>query len=164
MQPIITLDWPKFAAREVVRQKASATNKRADLLVSKVYKQHVNHLYNYGMNVFNDPALVKNCIVKCFLLLASQPEVLDQDQSDATNVFKTFRRLVNPKKDTNVCIPGTEMIGEFTTLQHEALFLKFQCKLTYREVADIMELPIEQLRTQISRAMSVLLQAGKELR
>ena len=49
------------------------------------------------------------------------------------------------------------MTQGLTSLQREALFLKFQRGLSYREVANVMDLTIEQLRSQISKAVDVLL-------
>ena len=49
------------------------------------------------------------------------------------------------------------MTQGLTSLQREALFLKFQRRLSYREVANVMDITIEQLRSQISKAVDVLL-------
>ena len=54
------------------------------------------------------------------------------------------------------------MTRGLTSLQREAVFLKFQRGLTYREVAIVMDITMEQLRSQISKAVDVLLHRNKQ--
>ena len=156
MQTIVPFDWSRSVASEEAGATASATNHRTDLPVSKAYMEHVHQLFNYGMNACDDRMFVKNCIVQCFLLVGTRPEPA-KDESFATDIFKVFRRLLIEQTGTNLFSSETEGTRELTSLQREALFLKFQRKLTYREVAGIIDLPIEQLRGHISKAMDILL-------
>jgi len=146
----------------------ASKNRGADLVVSQVYAEQVHDLFNYGMNACNDQALVKNCIVELFLLVGPRPERLQDSESVDTNVFKMFRRLLiqhiasreqRSISDVhrNLFSADTQMTQALTSFQLEALFLKFQRKLTYREVASIMDLTIEQLHGQISKAVDILL-------
>ncbi|HEY5823020.1 MAG TPA: hypothetical protein VIT44_01560, partial [Cyclobacteriaceae bacterium] len=57
----------------------------------------------------------------------------------------------------NLFSAEAQMAQSLNSLQLEALFLKFQRKLTYREVANIMDLTIEELRGQISKAVDIML-------
>jgi DNA-directed RNA polymerase specialized sigma24 family protein len=153
---------------EVLGAMTSASNYGVELLVSKVYAEQVHHLFNYGMNACNDQALVKDCIVELFLLIGGRPGLLQDGRSVDTNVFKMFRRLLIQQTaspgETSISDIGKNLFSVerpmtqgLTNLQREALFLKFQSRLTYREVASVMDLTIEQLRSQISKAADILL-------
>ena len=156
MQTIVTLDWSRNATNEVKTATANISNHWVDLPVSKVYAERINHLFNYGMNACGDQASVKHCIVQCFLRIGA-PKLQKDDDLAVINTFKVFRGLLTQQTGTRFFEKETETMRGLTSLQREALFLKFQCRLTYREVADIMHLPIEQLRGHISKAMSTLL-------
>jgi DNA-directed RNA polymerase specialized sigma24 family protein len=139
-------------------------NRGADLLVSQVYAEKVHDLFNYGMNACDDQALVKNCIIELFLLVGVRPDLLQEGESIDASVFKIFRRLLIQQIDTPVSdnhkslfSAETQMTQRLTCLQREALFLKFQRRLSYRDVANILDLTIEQLRGQISKAVDILL-------
>ncbi len=155
MQTIVTFDWSGSVAGMPSDAGASRTNQGANLPFSKVYLEHVNHLFNYGMNACHDRVLVKNCIEQCFVLVDAQREAA-KDKSFAVGLFKLFRRLLIKRIDANLLSFETQG-SELSSLQKEALFLKFHRKLTYREVADIMDLPLEQLSGLISNAVKILL-------
>lgn len=154
---------------DVVEAMTSASGYGAERLISKVFANQVQHLFNYGMNACEDQALVKNCIVELFLLIGSRPGLLQNGSSVDTNVFKIFRGLLvqqiasagkTSASDTskNLFSAQRSMMQGLTNLQREVLFLKFQSRLSYRDVAGVMDLTIEQLRSQISKATDILLQ------
>lgn len=166
MQSMVALNIrSRSVTTEVLDAMTSALkNRGADLLVSQVYAEKVHDLFNYGMNACNDQALVKNCIIELFLLVGVRPDLLHEGESIDASVFKTFRRLLTQQIDTPVSdnrkslfSADTQMTQRLSCLQREALFLKFQRRLTYRDVATIMDLTIEQLRGQISKAVDILL-------
>lgn len=166
MQSMVALNIrSRSVTTEVLDAMTSALkNRGADLLVSQVYAEKVHDLFNYGMNACNDQALVKNCIIELFLLVGVRPDLLHEGESIDASVFKTFRRLLTQQIDTPVSdnrkslfSADTQMTQRLSCLQREALFLKFQRRLTYRDVANIMDLTIEQLRGQISKAVDILL-------
>ncbi|HEX6893477.1 MAG TPA: hypothetical protein VF141_22350 [Chryseolinea sp.] len=170
MQSMVALNIrSRSVTTEVLDAMTSASkNFGADLLVSRIFAEKVHDLFNYGMNACDDQALVKNCIIELFLHAAGRPELLQEGESVDTDVFKMFRRLLvrqitscrqklTSDIRTDLFLDETQMTQGLTNLQREALFLKFQRGLTYREVANIMELTIEDLRSQISKAVDVLL-------
>ena len=170
MQSMVALNIrSRSVTTEVLDAMTSASKKfGTDLLVSQVYAEQVYDLFNYGMNARDDQALVKNCIVELFLRIRSRPELVQERESGNINVFKMFRQLLIQQiaaQDERLCSDihknffsaETQMTQGLTSLQREALFLKFQRRLTYREVASIMDLTIEQLRGQISKAVDILL-------
>ena len=170
MQSMVALNIrSRSVTTEVLDAMTSASkNCGPNLLVSQVYAEQVHDLFNYGMNACDDQALVKNCIVELFLRVGSRPDLLQEGESVDTNVFKMFRRLLIQQIASrgersisdihkNLFSAETQMTQGLTSLQLEALFLKFQRRLTYREVANIMDLTIEQLRSQISKAVDILL-------
>ena len=170
MQSLIALNIrSRSVTTEVLDAITSASkNRGAYLLVSQVYAEQVHDLFNYGMNACNDQALVKNCIVELFLLVGGRPELLQEGESADVNVLKIFRRLLIEQIASreersisnihkNLFSTESQMTQALTSLQLEALFLKFQRRLTYREVANIMDLTIEELRGQISKAVDILL-------
>jgi hypothetical protein len=170
MQSMVALNiLSRSVTTEVLEAMTSVSkNCGADLLVSRIYAEKVNDLFNYGMNACDDQALVKNCIVELFLFVNGQPDLLQRGESVDNDVFKMFRRLLVEKMTSRDQRPisnsrkdlfshETQITQGLTSLQREALFLKFQRGLTYREVATIMELTIEELRSQISKAVDILL-------
>ena len=119
------------------------------------------------MNACNDPALVENCIEELFLHIDGRSDLLRESGSIDGNLFKIFRRLLvkNISSTTsieNLFSSATQITQGITSLQREALFLKFQRRLSYREVANVMDLTIEQLRSQVSKAVDVLLHRNKQ--
>ena len=157
---------------EVLDAVIRTSDHEADVLVSRLYAEHIHNLFNYGMNACDDQALVKNCIVELFLLIGGRPDLLREGESVDSNLFKMFRRLLIQQIVTsrkvkfdiheNFFSAETQMTQGLTSLQREALFLKFQRRLTYREVANIMDITIEQLRSQISKAVDLLLHRNKQ--
>ena len=151
------------AITEVLDAMIRTSDHEADVLVSRLYAEHIHNLFNYGMNACGDQALVKNCIVELFLLVGSRSDLLREGGSVDSNLFKMFRRLLMQEIVTsrtsieNFFSAETQMTQGLTSLQREALFLKFQRRLTYREVANVMDITIEQLRSQISKAVDLLL-------
>ena len=153
---------------EVLGTMIRTSNRETDVLVSRLYCEHVHPLFNYGMNACDDQALVKNCIVELFLLVGVRPDLVHEGESVDTCVFKMFRRLLIQQIAAsrqrsisfihdNFFSATTQITQGLTSLQREALFLKFQRRLSYREVANVMDITIEQLRGQISKAVDLLL-------
>jgi DNA-directed RNA polymerase specialized sigma24 family protein len=141
----------------------------------RVFAKKVYHLFNYGMNACDDQTLVKNCLDELFLRIVNRRELLHDGGSVETNIFKTFRQLlilrIASVKGGRTCdihenlfSPRTAMIHGVTSLQREALFLKFRSGLSYREVAFVMDETIDQLQSQISLAVDVLLQKNDHKR
>ena len=151
-----------------VLDATSASNRRSEVLALKVYAEKVNHLFNYGMSACNDQTLVKNCIEQLFLHIDGRSDLLLDSGSIDGNLFKLFRRLLvkhvaHPKKTStsnireNLFLSTPGVTQGITSLQREALFLKFRIGLSYREVAGVLDLTTGQLRRQVSKAVDVLL-------
>ena len=79
---------------EVLDAVIRTSDHEADVLVSRVYAEHIHNLFNYGMNACDDQALVKNCIVELFLLVGGRSDLLREGESVDSNLFKMFRRLL----------------------------------------------------------------------
>jgi len=153
------------AITEVLDAMIRTSDHETDVLVSRLYAEHIHNLFNYGMNACDDQALVKNCIVELFLLIGGRSDLLREGASVDSSLFKMFRRLLMVTSRTsieNFFSAETQMTQGLTSLQREALFLKFQRRLSYREVANVMDITIEQLRCQISKAVDVLLHRNKQ--
>lgn len=151
-----------------VLEAMSASNRRTELFVSRVYAEKVRNLFNYGMNACNDQALVENCIEELFLQIDGRPDLLLESGSIDGNLFKIFRRLLiknissTNKTSTshireNLFSSAPQITQGITSLQREALFLKFRSGLSYCEVAKVLDLTTGQLRSQASKAVDVLL-------
>ncbi len=159
---------PRGGAMEMRGAMVRRPDHESEILVSQLYAEHVPHLFNYGMNACDDQALVKNCIVELFLLVSGRPDLAQERGFITSTLFKIFRRLLIQELATsrgrsisfiheNLFSAETQMAEGLTSLQREALFLKFQRRLPYREVANVMDITIEQLRSQISKAADILL-------
>jgi DNA-directed RNA polymerase specialized sigma24 family protein len=151
-----------------VLEAMSASNRRTEVFVSQVYAEKVRHLFNYGMNACNDQTLVENCIEELFLLIDGRPDLLLESGSIDGNLFKIFRRLLiknissTNKTATshireNLFSSAPQITQGITSLQREALFLKFRSGLSYCEVAKVLDLTTGQLQSQASKAVDVLL-------
>jgi len=136
--------------------------------VSQRYAEQVHHLFSYGMNACGDQELVKDCLVELFALMQGQTDLLRESNSVDTKMFKLFRRLlirqIDSSRASSICVihrnlfsKETQITKELTNLQREALFLKFHCRLTYREVANVMDLTTEDLHRQVCEAVDGLL-------
>ena len=149
------------ATTEALDAMIRSSDHGAEVLVSQFYAEHIHNLFNYGMNACGNQALVKDCIVELFLLIGSRSDLLREGGSVDSNLFKMFRRLLMQQIVTSrtsiedFFSAETQMTQGLTSLQREALFLKFQRRLTYREVANVMDITIEQLRSQISKAVDL---------
>jgi len=158
-------------SRNVITEALDAVTRssdhEADVLVSRLYAEQIHNLFNYGMNACDDQALVKNCIVKLFSLIRGRSDLLREGASVDSSLFKMFRRLLMQEVVTsrtsieNFFSVETQMTQGLSSLQREALFLKFQRRLSYREVANVMDITIEQLRSQISKAIDFLLRRNE---
>src|SRR5688572_28318798 len=121
-------------AADVSKAITSESNYRAGL-VGRVYAAQVHDLFNYGMNACNDQQLVKNCIEKLFLDIASRPEILTDGKPFDASIFKMFRRYLI----VMMALAGGTAVSEahkhlfptklkitngLTNLQREVFFLK----------------------------------------
>lgn len=153
---------------ELMGSMMSTSNHEVEVLVSRVYAEKIHHLFNYGMNACHDQALVKNCILELFSFIVNRPDIVQKGGVVDSEIFKIFRRLLLQQlavlkemsksvTQENFFSVEPKMSQGLTNLQREALFLKFQRTLTYREMANVMDITIEQLRSQISKAVDLLL-------
>jgi DNA-directed RNA polymerase specialized sigma24 family protein len=169
MRSMVALNISSRSVVSEVLGAMSTSTQGANVSPTRVFAEKVYHLFNYGMNACDDQALVKNCLEDLFSRLASRPELLNDGGSVDTSIFKTFRRLLilriaslkgRPTCDihANLFSPQPAIINGLTSLQREALFLKFRSGLSYHEVAFVLDVAIDQLQSQVSMAVDVLLQ------
>src|SRR5687767_5323831 len=141
------------ATTEVLDAVVKTSNHETAVLVSQLYAEQIHHLFNYGMHACDDQTLVKHCIVELFLFLGNRAGLVREGGSVDSNVFKMFRRLLIQQmalRGRSISVihekflsTETQITRGLTSLQREALFLKFQRRLSYREVANIVNITIE---------------------
>jgi RNA polymerase sigma factor (sigma-70 family) len=64
------------------------------LAFSSFFKKHINNLYNYGMHLYSDRDLVKDCIQDVFTSLWQKKDSISEVELVRVYLFKSFRNLL----------------------------------------------------------------------
>lgn len=72
----------------------NSIRKGNQLAFSSFFKKHINNLYNYGMHLYPDRDLVKDCIQDVFTSLWQKKDSLSEVELVRVYLFKSFRNLL----------------------------------------------------------------------
>ncbi|HFC76823.1 MAG TPA: sigma-70 family RNA polymerase sigma factor [Candidatus Moranbacteria bacterium] len=151
----------------------------------KLYKFHVQMLFNYGIKLSNDRQLIQDCIQELFINLWKNKENLNLNHSVKQYLFISLRHLIirkqqkiNPISSTenfeqlglSVITPDVEnltfknkkiqtvkaAIQHLPKRQKEAIFLKYFESLSYDEIASVMDIQISAVYKLVSQAIKNL--------
>lgn len=150
-----------------------------------IYRKHVNHLFNYGVHVFMDHALVEDAIQDVFLYIWKKHASLGETDSIRFYLCRSLKReivrkLKSGSRPVSSAIPEqqaydsveTEMISRQITEQNEAVLSRaieslpqrqreiivhrFYGNLSAEEISSRMSLSIDSTYTLLSRAVREL--------
>lgn len=134
------------------------------LSVAQLYNEQVQRLFSYGMNACRNRELVKDCLLALFAVVRNRPEPI---RSADSRIFRLFRgilvhQLVDRTNSSVTNIPeslfqnGPVQTQHVTSLQREAMYLRFNSGLSCDEVSIVMGLRVDQVRSQVTQAVEAL--------
>lgn len=156
-----------------------------------IYNTYFPSLYKYGMKIFTDSSIVKDCIHDLFAALWFSRERLSDTDSIKYYLFASLKRrivrhsrpgLLHMLLDVNATsAPSPEqiiideqssrerskklekVIRKLPKRQKEILYLRYYVGLTTQETADLMSLSINSTYVLLSKALNYLKKHSDEL-
>lgn len=152
----------------------------------ELYLQYADVLFSFGAIYSKDQELVKDCIHDLFFDLYKYRKNLSDNDHIRNYLFKSLKRkIISPKngklnlvyssniQDENIggsltaedeiteekeenLVRIRRAIGKLSDRQQEALNLRFQLGMPYSEVAKILDISVESVRTLIYRAVKTI--------
>lgn len=163
------------------RIKAGETQAFNDL-----YMQYADIMFSFGHLYTKDQELIKDCIHDLFFDLYKYRKNLSDNDHIRHYLFKSLKRKIQAPQSAKLKIVYTESVSEETTMrlssaeseemefqeesianikkamdklsekQREVLNLRFQIGLSYNEIAQILDISIESVRTQVYRSVKAI--------
>lgn len=155
-----------------------------------IYNTYFPALYKYGMKIFTESGVVKDCIHDLFAALWFSRERLSDTDSIKYYLFASLKRrivrhsrpgLLHRLLETAVSTPSVEqtiieeqssqerskklekVIKKLPKRQKEILYLRYYEGLSTQETADIMSLSIDSTYVLLSKALNYLRKHSDEL-
>lgn len=150
---------------------------------NELYERYAGILFSFGMIYSSDKEYVKDCIHDLFFELFKYRKNLSETNSIRNYLFKSLKRKVCSKQKGRLQLiytaeslernegntAGSEedslqediqrllkAIQKLPERQQEALNLRFIVELSYPEVASIMDISLESVRTLVYRSVKTL--------
>ncbi len=150
---------------------------------NELYGKYADILFSFGMVYSGDKEYVKDCIHDLFFELFKYRKNLSETNSIRNYLFKSLKRKVRSKQKGRLQLiytaeslewndsgegdggedPLQDDIQKLATAiqqlperQQEALNLRFIVELPYSEVASIMDISLESVRTLVYRSVKTL--------
>lgn len=153
-----------------------------------IYSQYLIMLYNYGLKIVSDSALVEDCIQELFIELWQRRTFLGNTNCIKFYLLKALKRKILKKHPLSIstikesypkgyhfevifsyetqCI-HQELVEEqkvklkgalesLSSRQQEVVYLKFYHKLTYNQIAEVMEIEKSAVYTLLFKAIKKL--------
>ena len=147
-----------------------------------IFNNHFKKLFRYGMTLFPDEAIVKDCIQVLFIELWSKKDQLSSIEQLQPYLYKSLRnriynqykskkrydelikdlkveRLIgiNSEETNDVDTSNLQtLVNDLPMRQREAIMLIFFEGHTYESASDILSINIQSLYTLVSRAVGSL--------
>lgn len=151
----------------------------------ELYQLYADILFSFGMIYRKEPELVKDCIHDLFFDLFKYRKNLADNDHIRNYLFKSLKRKIQSGKGGKLNLIYTNSVREeaelknytsdeefefqeenlvkiraamrkLTDRQQEILNLRFQVGLTYPEIAVILDISVESVRTQVYRAVKTI--------
>ncbi len=152
----------------------------------ELYLQYADILFSFGSIYTKDQEFLKDCIHDLFFDLYKYRKNLADNDHIRNYLFKSLKRKIQASKNGKLSLVYTSgfleendrssataesdfqeeqeatieriknAIGKLPDRQQEALNLRFQVGLSYHEVAVLMEISVESVRTLVYRSVKVL--------
>lgn len=150
---------------------------------NELYGKYADILFSFGMVYSGDKEYVKDCIHDLFFELFKYRKNLSETNSIRNYLFKSLKRKVRSKQKGRLQLIYTaeslewndsgegdggedplqddiqklaKAIQQLPERQQEALNLRFIVELPYSEVASIMDISLESVRTLVYRSVKTL--------
>lgn len=153
---------------------------------NELYQLYADVLFSFGMIYSKDRELVKDCIHDLFFDLFKYRKNLADNDHIRNYLFKSLKRKIQTPKTGKLTLVYTEVIQEeneqkvatwtnedveiqeekiekikkviakLSDHQQEVLNLKFQVGLSYQEIAKILDISVESVRTLVYRAVKTI--------
>ncbi len=150
---------------------------------NELYGKYADILFSFGMVYSGDKEYVKDCIHDLFFELFKYRKNLSETNSIRNYLFKSLKRKVRSKQKGRLQLIYTaeslewndsgegdggedplqddiqklaKAIQQLPERQQEALNLRFILELPYSEVASIMDISLESVRTLVYRSVKTL--------
>lgn len=152
----------------------------------ELYQLYADILFSFGMIYSKDRELVKDCIHDLFFDLFKYRKNLSDNDHIRNYLFKSLKRKIQTPKTGRLTLVYTEdfhdendqktvvfagedydiqeeniekikkIIEKLSDHQQEVLNLKFQVGLSYPEIAKILEISVESVRTLVYRSVKTI--------
>jgi RNA polymerase sigma factor (sigma-70 family) len=153
---------------------------------SEAYVFYYKRLFNYGKKITEDIAMIEDAIDEVFIMIWLKRADIRTINSPHAYIFSSFRNNLQRKikllkktifpitehnseiefsidsiiiqKETDIALKAQlqEAIGQLTSRQREAIFLRFYEGLSYPEIAVIMKISVKATYKVMSRALNEL--------
>ncbi len=163
------------------RIKAGETQAFNDL-----YMQYADILFSFGHLYTKDQELIKDCIHDLFFDLYKYRKNLSDNDHIRHYLFKSLKRKIQAPQSAKLKIVYTDLVSDETNSrllaseteglefqeesianikkamdklsekQREVLNLRFQIGLSYNEIAQILDISVESVRTQVYRSVKAI--------
>lgn len=146
---------------------------------SEAYVFYYNKLYNYGRKFTDNTALIEDAVQCVFIMLWNDRQKLAAVHSPASYIFCSFRNFIlhEKKKVQKIDSPENELVfavedaiviretnvelnkrlqkalGDLTSRQREAIFLRFYEGLSYEEVSQVIGISVKATYKLVARAL-----------
>ncbi len=152
----------------------------------ELYDRYADILFSFGMVYSRDRELVKDCIHDLIFDLYKYRKNLAENDNIRNYLFKSLKRKVLASGKKNLRLVYSEnltqetgnelhetdsdeneeqqdqlnqinqLIGQLPEKQREILNLKFQLEMPYHEIAEIMDISVESVRTSVYRSIKTI--------
>lgn len=153
---------------------------------NELYQLYADILFSFGMIYSKDRELVKDCIHDLFFDLFKYRKNLADNDHIRNYLFKSLKRKIQTPKTGKLTLVYTEVIQEeneqkvatwtnedveiqeeniekikkviakLSDHQQEVLNMRFQVGLSYQEIAKILDISVESVRTLVYRAVKTI--------
>ena len=149
----------------------------------KIYADHVQALYKYGLRFCKDAALVEDCIHDLFVEIWNKRTTIGNTDSIIRYLLVSLRRKIYrqtktknkvelndqllPKEDDSFNWPADDHLEDrkievqaaiklLTPNQQEVIYLKYFQGLDYEEISEVLGMKYQSVRNLVHRAMTKL--------
>lgn len=151
----------------------------------QMYFMHVNMLYDYGVRITRDAALVEDCIqdlfsdlwekrlqmnpvhsVRSYLLVSVRRRIIRKLGSELKSIVQDQQELCNYAQDFEPDLFHSiaeeksqhlsQAFAKLSTKQKEVIYLRFYNQLSYEEIAEVMSVQVKAIYKLMSRAIHTL--------
>lgn len=157
-----------------------------DVALNMIYERFIDALYAFGLRYTEDPEMVKDSIQDLFVDLFKYRQTLSVDVNVKSYLFTSLKRkiclvlkkaavrenhifqlsfsltynledeAISDERRTALLSILDKQLALLPSRQKEALYLRFNSELEYEEIAVIMDVSVETVRTLVYRGVKQL--------